>query len=102
MFAWLRQQKQSRRHPHPDQARDALENGRCLYSPISTCSGSPGQVGLHDNEDVAVVLVCKAHFGRLRRMPARDLDRLERVLRKAFNVPKHEDDDEPATLIFLR
>ena len=75
----------SRRHPTPDQAYEALSLGRCLYQPLSSnCSGPPAQVGLHNNDDITVVLTCKARYGRLRKMPPKVLDRLERVLRKAF------------------
>jgi hypothetical protein len=76
--------RRSRRHPTPRQAFDALSQGVCMYAPISTCSGPAFHEGLRGDDDVNDVLVCKAHFGRLRRMPARDLDRLERTLVRAF------------------
>jgi hypothetical protein len=87
-----RQRLRSRRHPTPDQALDALSEGRCLYSPVSTCSGQPVSEGLRDVDDVSAVLVCGAHYGRLRQMSPHDLDRLERVLRGAFHPREYEDD----------
>jgi hypothetical protein len=74
----------NRTHPSLAEAAEALADGRCLYSPVSTCSSDPNAVGLRHREDVRVVLACKAHVGRLRKLPARDLDRLEAELRRAF------------------
>lgn len=88
----LRRKPVSRRHPTPDQALDALSAGRCLYSPVSSCSGLPASEGLRDVDDVSAVLVCSAHYGRLRKMAPRDLDRLERVLREAFRPRQYEDE----------
>jgi hypothetical protein len=73
-----------RNHPTPAQAVEALSQGACLYAPISSCSGDPSPVGLRDNEDEGAVLVCKAHFGRLRKLDRRSLDKLERHLVDAF------------------
>jgi hypothetical protein len=87
-----RRRPRSSRHPTPDVALDALSDARCMYSPLSKCSGSTASVGLRDNDDVSAVLVCKAHYGRLRRMQPRDLDRLERVLREAFRPNVYEDE----------
>jgi hypothetical protein len=104
MLRWLRRQKQSRRHPSPEQALEALRESRCLYSPVSSCSGAPASVGLRNVDDESAILVCGAHYGRLRRMPPRDLDRLEYVLREAFGCPiayAHEDDAAEDTLAFL-
>lgn len=80
---WKRQQA-SRRHPTPPQALAALEEAHCLYAPVSVCSGPVASVGLRDDEDLNVVLACKAHYGRLRKLDARSLAQLERVLVEAF------------------
>ena len=86
MLERLRRRKRprSRKHPTPQQAYEALAEGFCLYAPISKCSSRPKAVGLRNNLDVNDVLVCKAHFGALRRMGERNLDELERSLKKAF------------------
>ena len=80
----LRRRKRSRGHPTPKQAFAALEQGDCLYSPLTKCSGKLRSVGIRGEQDVSAVLVCRAHFGALRRMPEREADKLERVLREAF------------------
>jgi hypothetical protein len=58
------------------------------YAPTgSACSGRLGHVGLRNNDDMNTVLVCSAHFGRLRTMEARELARLERILLETFTRP---------------
>jgi hypothetical protein len=84
MRTLLRRHKRSRRHPTPEQALYALEAGRCMYSPLTKCSGPPLQVGLRNWDDKNEVLVCKAHIGRLRKLDARSVNKLERVLLEAF------------------
>jgi hypothetical protein len=83
MLALLRRQKDSRRHPSPLGAVLALEEGECLYHGFAACSGPPTPISLRPNGD-ANVLVCNAHYGGLRKVPARDLDRLEAALRQTF------------------
>ena len=56
--------KHSQPDPTPAQALIALQEGRCLYSPVSRCSGPPKPVGLRNEDDSGTVLVCRAHFGR--------------------------------------
>jgi hypothetical protein len=55
-----------------------------MYRPLSNCSSPPNPRGLRHNEDTNHILVCGAHFGRLRRMPTDELDRLEHVLLEAY------------------
>jgi hypothetical protein len=87
MIARLRRGGPSRSHPTREAALEALREGRCLYAPTgSPCSGPPISVGLRHEEDANAVLSCKAHYGRLRRMDARTLDRLERHLLQSFGV----------------
>ena len=98
MFGWLRTLRTGQRgkrqpvrphgltargHPTPAQAFDALNDARCMYAAISTCSGKPRSTGLRAEGDTSDVLVCKAHYGRLRKLPARDAERLERELQSA-------------------
>jgi hypothetical protein len=73
-----------RNHPTPAQAVEALSQGCCLYASLGPCSGDPSPVGLRDNDDEGAVLVCKAHYGRLRKLDERSLDKLERHLVEAF------------------
>jgi hypothetical protein len=84
MFGWLRRRRRSRQHPTPQQAFEALSEARCLYAPISKCSGPPRPVGFADDWDAPNVLCCRAHVGRLRRMDSRTAGKLERHLRKEF------------------
>lgn len=84
MLGWPRRRKRSRKHPTPMQALEALQEARCLYAPISNCSSKPKAVRLRHDLDTNDVLVCKAHYGALRRLDDRALDELERVLVKAF------------------
>jgi hypothetical protein len=84
MLAGLRRRKRSRRHPTPEQALVALEAGHCMYSPLSKWTGHPTSTGLRGDEDINSVLVCKAHYGRLRKLEPRAADKLERVLLEAF------------------
>jgi hypothetical protein len=41
-------------------------------------------VGLRDEDDMSCVLVCRAHYGRLRKLDPLAADELERVLFEAF------------------
>lgn len=95
----FRRKPPPRRHPTPAQAAGALAQGSCMYAPTrSACSGQPGHVGLRTADDTNTILVCGAHYGRLRKIPARDLDRLERTLLDAFTrppAPAAEHDDRP-------
>ena len=50
-------------------------------------SGKLKHAGLRSNEDANNVLVCGAHYGRLRQFPLRELNLLERVLVEAFFRP---------------
>ena len=72
------------KHLTGEQAAEALAQGRCMYAALSTCSGGPASVGLADNEDNDAVLVCKAHFGRLRQLEGRELERLRAELHSVF------------------
>ena len=56
----------------------------CLYAGRSACSGSLRSVELRGDEDVSAVLVCRAHYGRLRRLDPSEADKLERFLVDAF------------------
>jgi hypothetical protein len=85
----FRRRRRARQHPTPDMALDALSEGMCLYRPVSSCSSPPRSVGLRDENDNHAILVCKAHYWRLRHMPPRDLDRLERVLLEAFKPSRN-------------
>jgi hypothetical protein len=76
--------KRPRGHPTPKQAFAALEEGHCLYAPVNACSGRPRAVGLRHDYDSSDVLVCKAHYGRLRKLDAHSLDELEGFLKRAF------------------
>lgn len=103
MLGWLRRRQRSRQHPTPQQAFDALAQARCMYAPISNCSGPPAPVGLNGDWDESDVLACKAHYGRLRKMDDRTLRQLERHLLKAFakDTPpwKEKEDDDRAVLL---
>ncbi len=55
-----------------------------MYGGISKCSGGVRSVGLRHEEDHSAVLVCRAHFGKLRTLSDRDAERLERELLSAF------------------
>jgi hypothetical protein len=79
-----------RGHPTPEQAFEALSEARCMYAPISGCSGPAYPTGLRGEDDMNDVLVCSAHYGRLRRMPEPELDRLERILVRAFAEARYE------------
>jgi len=71
-------------NPTPQQAAHALADGACLYAPVSTCSGRPVPVGLQDNDDMEVVLCCRAHYGRLRQLDERKRNQLRNHLRDGF------------------
>jgi hypothetical protein len=94
VFDWLRR-KWPAGHPNAEQAHAALRAGRCMYSPINSCSGGIRSTGLRGNDDASAVLVCRAHFGKLRRLKPDDAERLDRELRKAFGVSAT---DEPVHL----
>ena len=85
----LRRRKPSPRHPTPQHAYDALSEGHCLYASVNACSGPPRREGLRDKDDPHEILVCKAHFGRLRTMPPREFGELERHLVRAFTQAPH-------------
>ena len=90
MLRLLERRRRSNGHPTPQAAYAALSEGMCLYASVNACSSRPlRQVGLRDNDDSNVVLCCTAHYGRLRRMKPRDLDRLERDLVRAFGETRH-------------
>jgi hypothetical protein len=104
MLGWLRCRRRSRQHPTPEQAFDALSQGFYMYSPISKCSGTAVSTGFSDDWDETVVLVCRAHYGRLRKMDARTLRKLERQLRKAFGKqhgPPADEEEEEAGLVLI-
>jgi hypothetical protein len=84
MFAWLRRRKRSRQDPTAAQAFEQLVEGRCLYAGLTKCSGSLRSVELRE-DGAGCVLVCRAHYGRLRKLSDRDAAKLERELRKAFS-----------------
>ena len=93
------------KHPTGEQAADALAQSHCLYSPLSTCSGGIGSVGLADNEDADAVLVCRAHFGRLRSLDRRQLEQLRHHLHVHFaprSATATPSDDEGARLVHVR
>jgi hypothetical protein len=83
----LRHTQASGRHPTPRQAYDALSQGCCLYAPVTRCSGPLFAAGLRSDDDDADVLVCRAHYGRLRAAKPGELDTLHRKLVKAFIRP---------------
>ena len=81
----------------PQDAARALAAGQCLYAEVSSCSGPAASNGLRHEDDHSAVLVCRAHYGRLRRANPDDLDELERYLRAAFRPALHfQPDDEDA------
>lgn len=92
MLDWLRQRKRSRRQPTASEAFQQLNEARCMYAGISDCSGRPGHADLGDS----AVLVCKAHYGRLRRLDPRAAADLERQLTKAFAMSRVGDVAERA------
>ncbi len=105
MMRWFRRKPTSRRHPTAEQALDALSQGRCMYAATgSACSGSGKleHAGLRSNEDANNVLVCGAHYGRLRQFPLRELNLLERVLVEAFFRPPAPTPPEPNDLRLVR
>lgn len=55
-----------------------------MFSPATRCSGPPAPFGLRDDDDVDEVLICKAHYGRLRRLDERTLETYGRHLARAF------------------
>jgi hypothetical protein len=93
------------RHPTPQQAFEALSAGRCLYEPTgSACSGGVRSTGLRDADDISAVLVCRAHYGRLRQLHGRELDQLERYLVAGFHRPPQpapSDADERLRVVFV-
>lgn len=72
------------KHPTAEQAAEALAQASCMYAALSACSGSAASVGLADDDDPDAVLVCKAHYGRLRQLDERDREQLRRHLRQTF------------------
>jgi hypothetical protein len=74
-----------RGHPSNAEAAEALLAGDCMYRLCSAkCSPRLRSVGLRDNDDSDVVLVCSGHYGRLRQMPPDELDDLARALHTVF------------------
>jgi hypothetical protein len=71
--------------PTPQEAFDALSQGFCMYAPISSCSDGLIHAGLRNDDDVNDVLVCRAHYGRLRKLKEPDLRDLERTVVAAFS-----------------
>jgi len=82
----LRRQPPHSAHLHttPQEAAQALADGACMYAAVSTCSGRPVPVGLEGDEDMDVVLCCRAHYGRLRQLDERKLNQLRDHLRDGF------------------
>jgi hypothetical protein len=60
-----------------------------MYSPLSKCSGPLRSAGLRDDDYFYAVIVCRAHYGRLRQMPEGDLDELEHVLLDAYKSSRN-------------
>lgn len=75
----------------PELAAAALTQGQCLYAHTgSACSGPAVPQPLLAEDHTVTVLTCRAHFGRLRRMTDRDLERLGRHLIATFVRPPSE------------
>jgi hypothetical protein len=72
--------------PTPAQAVEALREGQCMFAPVSPCSGGLRSIGLRHNENENALLVCKAHFGRLRKLSKPRLNMLEAHLFREFVV----------------
>ncbi len=64
--------------------RKQAEQDRTRVDFAPRCSGRPKAVGLRDDLDDSDVLVCKAHYGRLRKLDERSADELERYVKRAF------------------
>jgi hypothetical protein len=84
MLSGLLRRRPSGKHPTLEQVFAALVNGCCMYSPISNCSSRPRSVGPRSDDDSKCVLVCKAHYGRLRKLEPRVAAELDRYLTRAF------------------
>jgi hypothetical protein len=65
-----------------------------MYAPVSSCSGDLIHAGLRDEHDRNDVLVCRAQYGRLRKLRERELDALERFLILAFAEARGRSDVE--------
>ena len=59
MLRLRRRPSRSSTHPTPEQAYAALVTGRCLYAPVSACSGGPASVGLRNHEE-GITLIADA------------------------------------------
>jgi hypothetical protein len=92
---------QSRQHPTAAQAFAALSEGRCMYALVNRCSGPPRPVGFGAEKDESAVLVCGAHYGRLRKLDARAAAELERYLSRAFR-PREQDEDDVVFVVGRR
>jgi hypothetical protein len=68
----------------PEGAQTVTRGEDCMYAPVSECSGPARATGFRNDEDVKDVLVCRAHYGRLRKLNGRDADELEQYLLRAF------------------
>lgn len=96
MLRWFRR-KPVPGHPTPPQAAEALAEGQCLYALVSTCSKrGANPVGLRHREDMTVVLCCGGHYARLRQLPDKQLDLLERRLRDEFRLTLPDPESEKA------
>lgn len=84
MLGFLRSRRHSRLRPTPEQAFEALAAGECMFSPATKCSGPLRTAGLRDEDDMHDVLVCRAHYGKLRRLDAGALETYGRQLERAF------------------
>ena len=75
--------RRRKQYPTPKQAKQGIAEDRCLYSLLAR-SFSPRirHVGLRDKVDPTTVPICSGHYGRLRKLDERRLDKLERALRK--------------------
>lgn len=98
MLDFLRTQRSPVR-PSPEEAFEALAASRCMYATVNACSGPLRSVGLRGDDDGSAVLVCKAHFGRLRRLDEQAAEAYRRHLERAFAAmrpPRDEPEpDEP-------
>jgi hypothetical protein len=83
-------------------ARRGAFRGALHVCTDQVCTGPAYPTGLRGEDDENDVLVCRAHFGRLRRMPERELDQLERVLVRAFAEARYEASHLRARLVSRR
>ena len=89
--------------PTPEQAFEALSEGRCMFSPANACSGSVALFGIRGDDDGDDLLVCRAHFGRLRRLDESALETYGRHLARAFAAKRNaEREPEPEPVSWPR